>query len=87
MRRIAPRRILPERVFGSRSTMSAVRKLAIGPIRWRTSPTAPLPRPRPPAVDPGLQHQQPERHLPLQRIGAQGALPEGGPRWSEAAGG
>src|SRR5665213_997502 len=40
MARIVPRKILPERVFGRRSTTSAALKLATGPMRSRTSATA-----------------------------------------------
>ena len=40
MSRIVARRILPERVFGSRATTRASRKQATGPMRSRTSATS-----------------------------------------------
>jgi hypothetical protein len=40
MRRIVPRRILPQRVFRSPATTSAALKLATGPMRSRTNSMA-----------------------------------------------
>ena len=49
------RRILPDRVFGSRATTRASLNAATGPIRSRTRPPVRR-RSRPPAGYPGLQH-------------------------------
>ena len=59
--RIVPRRILPDRVLGSRPTTEADLKAATGPIRPRTMPTTSSDdrRQRVP-LDPVLEDQQAE---------------------------
>ena len=67
--RIVPRRILPERVLGRRCTTTAVLKLATGPMRSRTSATISAAIRAGDRSAPGLQHQEAQRHLALERVG------------------
>ena len=82
MSRIVERRILPERVFGSRATTRASRKQATAPTRSRTSATSSSRSSPRVAVGAGLQHHEPERHLAAQLVGdaEHGALGDVGVR-------
>ena len=66
---IVLRRTLPDRVFGRRSTITARLKSATGPIWSRTSWIVSLMIVLGRAFDPGLEHEEPERDLPLDRVG------------------
>ena len=66
---MVPRRILPERVFGSRGTVIASLKAATGPILSRTSATHSLSISEGLPVDAGLEHDEAARHLALERVG------------------
>ncbi len=66
--RIEARRILPERVFGSRCTTRASLNAATGPIRSRTSATSSAAISPVRAVHPRLQHDEADRGLPLQFV-------------------
>ena len=67
--RIVPRRILPERVFGSALTMRTCLKDATGPISSRTRATSSAAIVRALTLDPRLQDGEADRHLTLEIIG------------------
>ena len=66
--RMVPRRILPERVFGSRATAIAILKAATGPILSRTSATSSLLDLGRRGGDPALEHGEAAWRLALERI-------------------
>ena len=65
MSRIVRRRIFPERVFGRRSTTTAVLNEATGPIRSRTSWTASATISAAPRSTPALRTSSPTGSCPL----------------------
>ena len=66
---MVPRRIFPERVLGSRLTTIAVLNAATGPMLSRTSSTSSRTSSSSLRVHAGLGHDEPDRHLALERVG------------------
>ena len=66
---MVPRRILPERVFGSRATTIASLNEATGPIFSRISPQHSCSISAAGRLTPALSTTKPRRHLALERVG------------------